>query len=168
MVTVLLINHEDVSVLVVQSIIPFTFFNPQSFFSFFGQTATLNHALKFPKYSIFSRELPKWASFRILHRTWGYLETAIFASLAPTLLCSLISPQTSQGSGYILTLCLCFRFRAILQALSFTHHSFLPFWHRNFEAASAATAVGTINLCKCTHFCKHNLLIQGQMFAHKP
>lgn len=48
--TVLLTNHEDVSVLVVQSIIPFTFFNPQSFFSFFGQTATLNHALIFPKY----------------------------------------------------------------------------------------------------------------------
>ena len=63
MVTVLLTNHEDVSVLVVQRIIPFTFFNPQSFFSFFGQTATLNHALKFPKYSIFSRELPEVSEF---------------------------------------------------------------------------------------------------------
>lgn len=48
--TVLLTNHEDVSVLVVQSIIPFTFFNPQFILFIFGQTATLNHALIFPKY----------------------------------------------------------------------------------------------------------------------
>ena len=97
----------------------------------------------------------KWARFQTPHRTQGYgrfSRRPLFASLAAALSYSSISPQTSQVSDYLLSLCLRFhlrfRFRVSLLALS-------PSLSSKFldnETASAAIALGTTNLHKCTHF----------------
>ena len=61
---------------------------------------------------------------------------------------SSFSTGTSRHCGCIYALCLLFHFCARLLALSFSLPS--PFCRRNNETASAATALRTINLRKCT------------------
>ena len=72
-----------------------------------------------------------------------------FASRCSSLSYSSILSRTSRGSGCILALCLCFSFCASL-FLTRSHYSFLPFWRRHDNETSAATALETINLRKCT------------------
>ena len=99
-----------------------------------------------------------WAWFwnAQITRIWSFLKTAThficFASRCCSLLHSLLSTRTSWCCGCIYALCLLFRFRSRLLALSSSLTSqFLPFWSCNNETTSAATALRTINLHKCTH-----------------
>ena len=105
----------------------------------------------------------KWARFQTPHRTRGYgwfSRWPFFASLATALLCSSILPWTSQGSGWILVLCLAFMsvsssfFLTLIIVL-------LPLWHCNNEIASAATALGMINLRKYTQLFLFIALLNG-------
>ena len=80
-----------------------------------------------------------------------------FALLAAAHSYSLILPRSSRGSSYILALCLHFRFRVSSFLLTLIT-VFLPFWLRDNETASTATALGMINLPKCnTTFCRQDL-----------
>ena len=88
------------------------------------------------------------------HRTQGYASfsrrpRALFATLgAAGLSCTHRSQRGLHDNVVVFTLCLLFNFRARLLALSFLLPS--PFCHHNNETTSAATALRTINLCKCT------------------
>ena len=84
-----------------------------------------------------------WTTLNV--RIWSFLKTAMhflcFANRCSSLLCSLFLTQSSRGCGCIYALCICFHFRASLLALSSSLMSqFLPFWCRDNETASAATA----------------------------
>ena len=87
------------------------------------------------------------------HGTRGYgsfsrRPHALFATLgAAGLSYSSFLMGTSRCCGCIYALCLLFRFRARLLALSFSLPS--PFCCHNNEPASTATALRTINLHKC-------------------
>ena len=85
-------------------------------------------------------------------RIWSFLRWPFFASLAVALSYSSISPQTSQSSGYILALCLCFHFHVIsvLASCFFLALFTVYFWCCNNETTSPTTALGTINLRMCT------------------
>ena len=97
----------------------------------------------------------KWVRFWTPHQTQRYghfSRRPFFGSLAAALSYSSISPQTSRGSGSLLT--------SVFASVSYvalprSHHIFLPFWCCDNETTSTATALGTVNLCKCTqHFVK--------------
>ena len=74
-----------------------------------------------------------------------------FASHYSSLSYSLILPQTSQGSGCILALCLHFHFCTSLLTLSSSLLSqFSAILMSHNETASAEAALGMINLRRCT------------------
>ena len=88
-------------------------------------------------------------------RIWSFLKTTTrfigFARRCCSLSYSSFSTRTSRRCGCIYALCLLFRFRARILALSSSLPSqFLLFWRRDNETASAASALRTINLGKCT------------------
>ena len=117
-----------------------------------GRSAMCNEVWK-RQQSVRWKSWKKVSEVRTPHRMLGYGRFSIlpfFASLAAALSYSSISPRTSRDSGYVLALCLCFRFRVSLLALPCFHHCFLPLWRRDNETASATTALGMINLHKCT------------------
>ena len=95
---------------------------------------------------------------------WSFLKTAtrFFASLAAAPL--FFTHQFRRGlHGVVAAFWLCFRFR-FRSSLFLTrfHYSFLPFWRRrDNETASAATALKTINLRKCTQLFVNRTFLNG-------
>ena len=90
------------------------------------------------------------------HRTQSYgrlprWPRVLFASLGAAVLSRTHRSRSwLHGVEAAFTLCLLLCFHARLLALSSSLPSqLLPFWHRDNETTSTATALRTINLCKC-------------------